>query len=60
MSPSYEEFLKEHLCTKCSVAVMIPHNDHFIRCPICGYTKEHKKEIKDVHRITGNVSPKKS
>jgi ssDNA-binding Zn-finger/Zn-ribbon topoisomerase 1 len=52
LSPSREEFLKDHLCPNCHVGILESHPEEklmvadFYKCPICGFTRQIKKFVK--------------
>jgi NAD-dependent SIR2 family protein deacetylase len=51
------KFLETHICPECHVAILEEHpqeelkNQGFKKCPVCGFTKQIKKELQEVHKI---------
>jgi len=56
MAPN-EDFLKNFICPNCHAALLELHpqedlrDKNFVKCPICGFSKQISKEILEIHRI---------
>ena len=52
-----EEFLEQHICPECHVAILEPHPEEhlmdlgYIKCPLCGFGKLIEKEPLIIHQI---------